>query len=92
MAPSAAKLKQALVSATVQVYRSEPDATSVNKVRKHVVDSFDLDQDFFLSPAWKQESKTVIKSAMVCLSAGGQGTNHPVVADTTPPGQTSRRR
>ncbi|PTB61959.1 hypothetical protein BBK36DRAFT_1189849 [Trichoderma citrinoviride] len=61
MAPSAAKLKEALVEGTREVYQAEPDGTSVNKVRRHVEEKLGLEDGFFTSDAWKQKSKTIIK-------------------------------
>jgi hypothetical protein len=65
MAPSAKNIEQALVDGTCAVYRAEPDATSVNKVRKHVTDELDLDEEFFASAKWKAKSKTIIKETVV---------------------------
>ncbi|KAH6606026.1 transcriptional regulator [Trichoderma cornu-damae] len=61
MAPSAGKLKEALVEGTREVYRAEPDGTSVNKVRRHVEEKLGLEDGFFTSETWKQKSKTIIK-------------------------------
>ncbi|KOS18273.1 hypothetical protein ESCO_002707 [Escovopsis weberi] len=61
MAPSAAKLKEALVRGTREVFEAEPDETSVNKVRKHVEEKLGLDEGFFTVGKWKQTSKAVIK-------------------------------
>lgn len=61
MAPSAAKLKEALIEGTREVYQAEPDATSVNKVRRHVEEKLGLENGFFTSETWKQKSKTIIK-------------------------------
>ncbi|TFB06552.1 hypothetical protein CCMA1212_000123 [Trichoderma ghanense] len=61
MAPSAAKLKEALIEGTREVYQAEPDGTSVNKVRRHVEEKLGLEDGFFTSEAWKQKSKTIIK-------------------------------
>ncbi|GFP54887.1 hypothetical protein ACSS6W_002781 [Trichoderma asperelloides] len=61
MAPSAAKLKEALIEGTCEIYKAEPDGTSVNKVRRHIEEKLGLDDGFFTSDAWKQKSKTIIK-------------------------------
>ncbi|KAL7938869.1 hypothetical protein V8C35DRAFT_289432 [Trichoderma chlorosporum] len=61
MAPSAAKLKEALIEGTREVYSAEPDGTSVNKVRRHVEEKLGLEDGFFTSETWKQKSKTIIK-------------------------------
>lgn len=65
MAPSAKKLEAALISGTYEVFRDEPDATTVNKVRKHVETKLGLEDGFFAGPDWKQKSKTVIKEYVV---------------------------
>lgn len=67
MAPSAAKLKEALIEGTREVYQAEPDGTSVNKVRRHVEEKLGLEDGFFTSEAWKQKSKTIIKEQVVGL-------------------------
>ncbi|KAL7918756.1 hypothetical protein ACQKWADRAFT_303258 [Trichoderma austrokoningii] len=61
MAPSAAKLKEALIDGTCEIYKAEPDGTSVNKVRRHVEEKLGLEDGFFTSGTWKQKSKTIIK-------------------------------
>ncbi|KAL7797276.1 hypothetical protein V8C37DRAFT_305870 [Trichoderma ceciliae] len=62
MAPSAAKLKAALIEGTREVYNAEPDGTSVNKVRRNVEEKLGLEDGFFTSETWKQKSKTIIKA------------------------------
>lgn len=69
MAPSAAKLKEALIEGTCEIYKAEPDGTSVNKVRRHVEEKFGLDDGFFTSDAWKQKSKTIIKEQVVSITS-----------------------
>ncbi|KAM0262469.1 hypothetical protein ACHAQJ_001723 [Trichoderma viride] len=61
MAPSAAKLKEALIEGTCEVYKAEPDGTSVNKVRRLVEEKLELEDGFFTSNTWKKKSKTIIK-------------------------------
>ncbi|KAK1248391.1 hypothetical protein MKX08_006611 [Trichoderma sp. CBMAI-0020] len=61
MAPSAAKLKEALIDGTCEIYKAEPDGTSVNKVRRLVEEKLGLEDGFFTSDTWKQKSKTIIK-------------------------------
>lgn len=68
MAPSAAKLKEALIEGTREVYQAEPDGTSVNKVRRLVEEKLGLEDGFFTSEAWKQKSKTIIKEQVVSLT------------------------
>ena len=65
MAPSVKNIEQALVDGTCAVYEAEPDATSVNKVRKHVTDLLSLDEEFFVSAKWNNKSKTIIKDTVV---------------------------
>lgn len=65
MAPSVKTLEAALVDGTCAVFESEPDATTVNKVRNHVTNKLDLDDEFFSSEKWKQKSKTLIKETVV---------------------------
>lgn len=72
MAPSAAKLKEALIEGTREVYQAEPDATSVNKVRRHVEEKLGLENGFFTSETWKQKSKTIIKEQVVSLPESKQ--------------------
>ena len=67
MAPSPKKLEEALIDGTVHVYSTEPDAISVNKVRKHVEDALDLEEGFFSSEEWKQKSKALIKEYVASL-------------------------
>lgn len=65
MAPSAKKLEAALVAATNTVFQAEPDATTVNKVRKQAEIDLDLDENFFTSTEWKSKSKNLIKERVV---------------------------
>jgi hypothetical protein len=65
MAPSATKLEAALVEGTAEMFRAEPDATTVNKVRKHVEEKLDLEEGFFTGGDWKQKSKNLIKEHVV---------------------------
>lgn len=69
MAPSAAKLEAALIEATCDVYKTDPDATTVNKVRRQTEEQLDLDEGFFADGEWKQKSKSIIKKYVVstCL-------------------------
>ncbi|KAJ3496838.1 hypothetical protein NLG97_g2362 [Lecanicillium saksenae] len=61
MAPSAEALKEALIEGTCDVFKLEPDTTSVNKVRHHVEEKLGLEEDFFSGEEWKQKSKEIIK-------------------------------
>ncbi|KHN97177.1 transcriptional regulator [Metarhizium album ARSEF 1941] len=61
MAPSTNQLEAALIDGTYHVFTAEPDATTVNKVRKHVEESLHLEEGFFAGEDWKQKSKVLIK-------------------------------
>ena len=65
MAPSTKKLRAALIDATCQIFQAEPDATTVNKVRKQAEADLSLDDGFFASAEWKQSSKQIIKDHVV---------------------------
>lgn len=65
MAPSTKKLEEALINGTCQVYNTDPDATSVNRIRKHVEEELGLDDGFFNSDKWKKRSKDLIKEQVV---------------------------
>jgi hypothetical protein len=69
MVPSAAKLKEALIDGTCEIYKAEPDGTSVNKVRRHVEEKLGLEDGFFTSDTWKQKSKTIIKEQVVSITS-----------------------
>lgn len=80
MAPHAKTIEQALINGTCTVYRAEPDATSVNRIRKHVTSELDLDEDFFLSAKWKAKSKTIIKETVVRPSPDTHSLTHALAA------------
>ncbi|KAJ2981709.1 hypothetical protein NQ176_g1863 [Zarea fungicola] len=61
MAPPAKALKDALIQGTCDVFKLDPDTTSVNKVRRHVEEQLGLDEGFFAGDSWKQSSKEIIK-------------------------------
>lgn len=67
MAPSEKELEAALIDATCAVYEAEPDATSVNKVRKQAEDKLGLEDGFFADGDWKSKSKEIIKKYVVSL-------------------------
>lgn len=69
MAPSTNQLEEALINGTYHVFTAEPDATTVNKVRKHVEESMGLEEGFFTSDDWKQKSKALIKQYVVSGSS-----------------------
>jgi hypothetical protein len=68
MAPSAKKLEAALIDGTCEVFKVEPDATSVNKVRKQVEEKLGLEDGFFQSEEWKSRSKSLIKHYVVGIA------------------------
>ncbi|QPG93634.1 hypothetical protein C2857_001321 [Epichloe festucae Fl1] len=70
MVPSPKELEAALIDGTYQIFTSEPDATTVNKVRKRVEEEKGLDEGFFTSEEWKQKSKTLIKEYVEKLLDG----------------------
>ncbi|RDA86336.1 hypothetical protein CP532_4315 [Ophiocordyceps camponoti-leonardi (nom. inval.)] len=61
MLPSTKELETALIDATCHIYKTDPDAISVNSVRRHVEQKFDLEAEFFASGEWKSRSKSIIK-------------------------------
>ncbi|KAM4056564.1 transcriptional regulator [Hirsutella rhossiliensis] len=61
MAPPTEELEAALIDGTCQIYSQEPDATSVNKVRRHAEQKLELDDGFFAGDEWKNKSKALIK-------------------------------
>jgi hypothetical protein len=69
MASNTKKLKSALVDATVDVFNAEPDATTVNKVRKQAETNLGLEPGFFSGAEWKQSSKDLIKEHVVRVGA-----------------------
>ncbi|EFY91962.1 hypothetical protein J3458_018920 [Metarhizium acridum] len=70
MALSTNQLEEALIDGTYHVFTAEPDATTVNKVRKHVEESMGLEEGFFTSEDWKQKSKALIKQYVDKLLEG----------------------
>lgn len=65
MASSTERLAAALLKATDEIFQAEPDATTVNKVRKQAESDLGLEEDFFLSAEWKSKSKSLIKGQVV---------------------------
>ena len=67
-APSRLILQEALRNAVRAVYRSgDLDNLTVKRIRKSVEVELDLQDDFFKSDsAWKEESKDIIQSEVVC--------------------------
>lgn len=68
-APSRTVLKQALRNAVKDVYRSgDLDNLTVKRIRKSVEVDLALADDFFKNdPEWKEESKNIIQSEVVCV-------------------------
>ncbi|CAG8954893.1 hypothetical protein HYFRA_00008581 [Hymenoscyphus fraxineus] len=64
MAPSEDTIIKALKDGVVELYRKDPDVLTVKYVRNHVAKDLDIDPSFFLSPEWKEKSKTTIKEAV----------------------------
>ena len=62
-------LEQALRNAVREVYRSgDLDDLTIKRIRKSVEVDLDLQDDFFkTNPAWKERSKNVIQSEVVCV-------------------------
>ncbi|KAG6010560.1 hypothetical protein E4U21_005913 [Claviceps maximensis] len=61
MVPPPEELEAALIEGTYQIFTSDPDATTINKVRKHVEEKQGLEEGFFANDEWKQKSKAIIK-------------------------------
>lgn len=68
MAPSAKKLEAALIDATCQVFKAEPDATTVNKVRRQAEENLGMEDGFFAGAQWKLKSKSLIKEYVVSVA------------------------
>ena len=69
MAPSGKEVEQALIDGTCRVFEAEPDATTVNKVRKEVEQHLNVEEGFLSSDSWKSKSKNLIKQYVVsCFS------------------------
>lgn len=66
MAPSDKALEDALVQGTCDVFDAQPEETSVNKVRRHVEEKLDLEENFLAEGDWKKKSKDIIKEYVVC--------------------------
>lgn len=64
------KLEAALIQATCDVFKAEPDATTVNKVRKQTEENLDLEEGFLAGEEWKSKSKGLIKEYVVsCIGS-----------------------
>ncbi|KAG8669630.1 hypothetical protein FPOAC2_08969 [Fusarium poae] len=70
MAPSNDEIEQALLDATYQVYKYDPDDTTVNKVRKQTEENLGLEDGFLSSDDWKKKSKELIKQRVEKLMDG----------------------
>lgn len=68
MPPKQRDIEEALKYGTYEVFKADPDATSVNKVRQHVELKLSLEEGFFSDEEWKQKSKEIIKECVVCAT------------------------
>ena len=77
--PSDAKLERALREAVRDVYRNgDLENLTVKRIRKVVQEKLALEEDFFKSnDQWKEESKSVIQSEVVCIAAYSCNRMHP---------------
>ena len=68
--PSDAKLERALRDAVRDVYKNgDLENLTVKRIRKAVQEKLALEEDFFKSnDRWKEESKSVIQSEVVCVA------------------------
>lgn len=66
--PNDAKLERALRDAVRDVYKNgDLENLTVKRIRKAVQEKLALEEDFFKSnDQWKEESKVVIQSEVVC--------------------------
>jgi hypothetical protein len=72
MAPSKKDLIAALRSATTHAYKHDVESLTVKRIRAKVEGSLDLPEGFFLKPAWKEQSKSIITERVVCHHANPQ--------------------
>ncbi|KAI9147720.1 transcriptional regulator [Paramyrothecium foliicola] len=68
--PSAKAIEGALIRSTCDVWKDDPDGTSVNKVRQHVEEKLELEEGFLSAGDWKQKSKSLIKEYVTKLLDG----------------------
>ncbi|KAG6060928.1 hypothetical protein E4U32_003188 [Claviceps aff. humidiphila group G2b] len=77
MLPPPNELETALIEGTYRIFTSEPDATTVNKVRQHVEEEQGLEEGFFTNDEWKQKSKAIIKEYVDKLLDGWKPDSKP---------------
>ncbi|KAG6145699.1 hypothetical protein E4U38_004893 [Claviceps purpurea] len=77
MVPPPNELETALIEGTYHIFTSEPDATTVNKVRQHVEEGQGLEEGFFTNDEWKQKSKAIIKEYVDKLLDGWKPDSNP---------------
>jgi len=68
MAPTKKALTEALRAAVTHAYHHDRDTLTVKRIRTKVEQNLNLDEGFFLEPAWKDQSKQIITSQVVSLS------------------------
>lgn len=65
MAPTKKALTDALRAAVTHAYHHDRDTLTVKRIRNKVEQNLDLEEGFFLSPTWKDQSKEIITSRVV---------------------------
>ncbi|KAK3180135.1 hypothetical protein K4F52_008437 [Lecanicillium sp. MT-2017a] len=85
MAPSDKALEDALVQGTCDVFDAQPEETSVNKVRRHVEEKLDLEENFLAEGDWKKKSKDIIKEYVGKLLDGWKPEPKPEKAKSASP-------
>jgi hypothetical protein len=69
MAPVEGAVVAQLKKSVKSIFTSDREQLSVKKVRIAAEEELDLDTGFFLSPEWKEKSKTIIKDYVVSFVA-----------------------
>lgn len=84
--PSHAKLERALREAVRDVYKNgDLENLTVKRIRKAVQEKLALEEDFFkTNDHWKDESKSVIQSEVVCLLDIGRTHQDMLTEERTP--------
>ena len=65
MVPSAKKLEAALIDAAYEIYKTDSNDLSVNRVRRQAEKDLGLEERFFSEEQWKQKSKSLITKVVV---------------------------
>jgi hypothetical protein len=65
MAPSTETLEAKFRSAIKETYAEDPSKLTVKYIRRKAENELGLDEGFFLTPTWKDKSKTFIKNYAV---------------------------